>query len=565
MRFKKLFLVVFKAVWALSATAFSALGILSGLTVPHAQQELCRAGAAASLVAGTHTEFALHCIVGEPSNPAEESLKWLVDFEERRPAVKKTPGSDFRLTIFSAAVPDDKSFSVKNHGNDKQQSFLRRKWEAVTCGSGQKELPSWEDFATQSLANKRTYCTIHPDVECRFIGAKLEPGRSAHWSKVTGMIEVVENILSRSDSSHFSNWMWEVDVDTVITNHSARMDTILEQHGVDPLTGFVVERPELGQINLVATNECNGFNGGSLLWRVSPSTLLLLRRLHATYRDHVPGLILNWTEVDGITAGRQTPSRSEHLGAPSALEPFLSLLPAGSPTLNSTCQSVVGSPQPSCCAKDMQGLVRLLTETQVSEWYAALSRQEAVTALPRMKRKVDNPAQSVLKAVTARDRALLRIHRKVPLSPLRNSAPAFHEQAALRHLLSTEISASGRNHTYFLPQHKINAYPRSLSRDCPPGFDSGPPFKWEAGRAWKPGDLVAHFPSCRMRTLGEDAFSQWEEVDKEKMKQQVQGNVCGEWMTLWSRWYGRQGLVEDTTEEHVGEAMSITIIKQSSA
>lgn len=572
-----------KSVWVVFVALFGSSCCLQ-LVQPWASywaasQDLCRAGPLAAVISGAHEAYAQFCTEENYyRSPADRAVHWVASLEgsgKLRQQSSRSGNSDRppSFFLFTTAIPDSNYFLVKG------DNLIFRGLPLTPTGLPK---PEWEDFATRSLANKRAYAAQNPDnVKCHFVGSnKFQhgDGRSSHWAKVKGIILLLEELLAKNSTdkdahnllpapvpgdsqlakTSSARWIWQLDLDTIITNHSIKLENVLRDHGVDPDTGFVKDRVELGLLNLVATSDCNGMNAGSLLWRVAPSTLLLFRRLYSTYGTEVPGLIVRHSDKIANRSGGHTTIPSE-LSETSALESMLHLLPREAPVLDLECTSreqaeTARRVDPSrSCAASMQELVQLLTSSQVREWYDAISLHEAAEALPRfeqlMNRADSTNTTSVRRTLSPRDRAQLRIqHNRLPVAPLNTTQQLFHEQASLRHLLSTEIPTAGRNHTLLLPQHKLNAYPPSLAHDCPPGGHSGPAFAWERSREWRRGDLVAHFPSCRERRLGGDAFKEVGDAERLQINQQLPSNVCGEWMGKWFEWWGKDGL-EDLGEE----------------
>lgn len=428
----------------------------------------------------------------------------------------------FNLTIVTIAATDSRSFRTDE----------------------------WAKFSQTALNNKQRYCDYRPEASCHFVTTSLDPTRNPKWSKIRALVGQMELVLSSSAGRGFSDegaswWLWQLDLDTLITNHSISIADIFSEHGIDPFTGLVRGRPELGQTNLVSTMDCNSMNSGSLLWRVSPSTLMALRMLYQTYYAEVPGLIIEEQPgPDGLNVtemGRASPT-----GQPSVLERQLALLK--SPIAAETgCQDVRdGKPGAKC---DIDLLISLLADEEMAAWYRAVAEHETELAIERMDRRAPtflDPKSAPLSL------------RHTPLTPRKDPFPAFHDQASIRHLLSTSLPLFGTNHTVFIPQHKINAYPSSLATKCRAGQHSSLLTTWDqAGRKWRRGDLVAHLPSCRSLKLGADAFEQGKPLtmqDRVWMEHEKSRNYCNFWVESWDKWYGFDGIQASEAKKRTVES-----------
>ncbi|KAI9000101.1 hypothetical protein DFJ74DRAFT_697720 [Hyaloraphidium curvatum] len=294
-------------------------------------------------------------------------------------------------------------------------------------------------------------------------------------------------------------WIWAVDADAVVTNHSLRIADLLRAHGVDPLTGSLARG---GRVDLVMTADCNGPNSGSVLWRASPAALLVLRAAWGAYGAGVPGLVVR----EGRKQGAEDGVGMDVYAGSSALAGYLHLLDEG-------CRPT--APE----GGGIQRLLANLTLPCLRSFHSLLSSTEAPDA-PR------DPSVP-------------------PLPPLAAAGPQYHEQASLRHALATLLPSAYLDRALFLPQHAVNAYPAGLHAACPPFSRHPLPGLPAEGREWRRGDLLAHYPSCKHRHLGGDGWAPGEGDHVQKVLaegHEVPRDVCGEWVEKWAAWYGKDGL-----------------------
>lgn len=435
-------------------------------------------------------------------------------------------------------------------------------------------LSDWHDFSSKSLSNKRKYCDHRPEVKCKIVTEVLDKGRDNKWTKVRALVGEMERKLRTGRRS--GEWLWQLDLDSLITNHSLSASDIFSEHGIDPITGLIRGRPELGQTGLIATNDCNGLNSGSLFWRVSFANLLALHTWYQTYYKEVPGLVMaNTTEKSD---GRAIPK-----GQYSALQSQLHLLPArtempkgGEIQSDGGCGAVKRGKSNAVCDVDL--MLSYMADEEVAAWYRAIAAEEVSEAIAYMnnvdpsfldkgqiltKDQKPDPVGGALDPAKklAVERARLRSPaagqpmqsgflkyqgRRIPKIGRKFKKPSLHDQASLLHLLDQVLPQLGINHTVFLPQHKINAYPHSLFRRCKSSVHSDLAPDWQRTRDWQRGDLVAHLPSCRGLKLGRDGFynrTQFSQAEENRILRGVKtGNVCLEWLTKWGEWFGNDGL-----------------------
>ncbi|KAK3081174.1 hypothetical protein LTS18_009429 [Coniosporium uncinatum] len=120
------------------------------------------------------------------------------------------------------------------------------------------------------LRNKQDYGQKHNyDV---FIDFEAKDEQGLMWHK----FNMVERLVNDPDKDY--DWIWWLDFDVLITNHTVAL--------ADIITDNLVNATNPDEIDFMLTPDCMELNAGSMLFRARPSTLRLLSRVRAYGRRY---------------------------------------------------------------------------------------------------------------------------------------------------------------------------------------------------------------------------------------------------------------------------------------
>lgn len=142
------------------------------------------------------------------------------------------------------------NFSTKN----KSSKFL-----AIVQTNNQKN----DEIVNQFIENKRAYSHL---LGYGFIvDDPLDKFREPAWNKILSSLKAFDNGYE---------WVWLLDVDTIITNFDIKLDSLLNL-------------ASLKNYDILITKDCNGINAGSFLVRNSNFTKSFLKTLWDSYGKEI--------------------------------------------------------------------------------------------------------------------------------------------------------------------------------------------------------------------------------------------------------------------------------------
>jgi mannan polymerase II complex MNN10 subunit len=139
-----------------------------------------------------------------------------------------------------------------------------------------------------TISNKYEYASQHNyDLLWSFSAPTATSNYAKHWDKLDMIRDAVQTTLSGKAEYE---WVWMLDYDTLITNPSIRIEDVIEKS----LSFAESQGKTRDNIQMVLTRDCEPFNAGSMLFRVSPWLLGFLEEWKGGLQPETP----NRTEQD---------------------------------------------------------------------------------------------------------------------------------------------------------------------------------------------------------------------------------------------------------------------------
>ncbi|KAJ5991326.1 hypothetical protein N7522_011533 [Penicillium canescens] len=116
-----------------------------------------------------------------------------------------------------------------------------------------------------ALRNKDHYARLHGyDL---FIDYESYSTRGTTWLK----FDMVERVINAGQH----DWIWYMDFDTLITNHSMSLTNLIYE--------YLAKAPMPDTIDFLVTDDCNGLNDGSFIVRSSSRSIQFLNAIRAIH------------------------------------------------------------------------------------------------------------------------------------------------------------------------------------------------------------------------------------------------------------------------------------------